>query len=323
MIFNADLFDIIAEAHFGLTVPNTIINSALYKYFTSPKSPQYNEQKLRPMDFLTIAVHDDLFLEYACMSIDTAIWLREAYYNNVKECPDDIMPWERMQFRTSLYVSNMGVSPDYYDDGELSMMMVRNIAMADIFYSFVTMKQLEFIHATSPKSMPLNNEIIVKNIDRLDVMMFLKQRYPAAFAALRKKPAKLTDAIHNNRYTDRPLETFEWLVANKYVKPIIGDIYDECWLIGSVEYLDDSIIQWLLTHHTFGVIERYHEYRSEYENNYALDWVLAIFERCNTATLKLYLETVDNVLPKKLLGKKMVANANFLHSYILENEIGV
>lgn len=325
MLFNADLLNIIAESHLGFTVPDSIINSALYRYFTHPKCTRYSKEGLSSIEFLSIGIYDDVFLEYACLSIDTARWLRTAYYNEVIEFPTNILSWTRMMLRTALYLSDAADELEEGDDCEINPTAINNGDMADIFFAFATIEQLKSVHSMSPNSIPVDAKTIINLVGRLEVMLFLKDHYPAKFAKLRKSPMRsIIDASYTNKYGERSLETFEWLIANKYVKPDEDSIMDTCSLIETVDCGDDSIIQWLLTHHIDGVMERYYENETEHEGNYgnfAAGLLSSIIERCNTTTLKLYLEKVDNRLPRVIVGKNMVNNLKFMHAYILDNDI--
>lgn len=320
MHFNADLLDIIAESQFGFTVSDSITQSTLYKYFSNPKSTQYNACKLTATKFLTIGVNDDLFVEYACLSVETALWLREAYFDLVTDYPEDIVPWTRMELRTSLYLINhiddrqYRVSPDMLEDESAS----------DIFYAFVSMEQLRDFHSEMPKSILISKEIICTTIGRLDVMLFLNEHYPKAFAKVRKSPAGITDMKYTNKYGERSVETFEWLVANKLVKLTKDDFVELCNFQLGIYCCDDSIIQWLLINHLPSVRQIYAEYRNddEDEEDYKLAWFWTIFENCNARTLQMYLEKVDSRLPISILGKRIIENEQFLHAYISENNIG-
>lgn len=195
MIFNKDIFDIIAEIRLGLTIPIELTDTMLYRYFSDPRSIEYSGDLVTTDSFIARALKDRIFMDLACSSKELAGWLISNSYNYY-------------------HIGSLTRLALVIDDRERLLCLLNpNSAFYDIdaIYAFASIDQLQFFYYIYPDYLKLTTKHIWSHIGRLDVMKFLYERNPAVFETA--KDCVTFTLQYWNKYDKRSLETLEWLIA--------------------------------------------------------------------------------------------------------------
>lgn len=237
MMFNNDLFDVIAEADFGFTIPQSLTTSSMYRYMLKNG---YCDKTGGPVLFITDAILDERFVEAACQSVDVCKWiLRTLQGHNLTEDHFTMFKQTKGMSRIILVTDDKEAIEDLMLDNmdELSI---------EFYYAHMTIEQLKWVKLTDPRYLFINKFSICRTIGRLDVMKLIFEWYPAKFEFLKNAVLSVGHFIYQSVYDRRQIETLDWLISTFNLQFTEVDKY--CELDSYLSY-DLSLGHWMIVNH--------------------------------------------------------------------------
>lgn len=307
MLFNADLLDVLSEVYTGFTIPTALTKSALYKYFTNPKSVAYGHETTRPIDFVNSALDDEVFIKYACSSKESAEWFANVIDNEVSVDPFNIT----LEINTLL---RLYLVMDDRIKIKSCLGLYIDCNVSDILYAFATIDQLRWLISTNPGCLCLDAKTICRKIGRLDVMKLLCETDRNVLDDIR------IDGLfyrlqYSNKYDHRTLETIEWLIDTLKIEFDESEIARYSDISDDQYENDESTFQWLMVHHTDAVID---VCIIDIEPDRKKLIMPRLFEYFGKETIQMYFEKIDTQLPIAVIGERKIESIKYLYSLIGE-----
>lgn len=299
MIFNCDLFSVIAEVEYGLTVPDNVRNTDLYRYFSNLRSYKRDPSNFGIKQFIATNIDDEVFIDYACASAETAKWVLHILdYCDQKK----YLSYENST-RLSIAANNMPMLV-------YTLKHKGRYINCGMLYRYLPVNILRAIYSDRPDILSIDRYEISTKIGRLDVMKMIYEFYPEAFSS-----RIVVQAYKGNGF--REVEALEWLIDNGLAEfPSDNPTYDiglACEILG----YDDSMIRWILKHRSV-------EAKKSYNNSYKTDPMkgelfISLMKVCTADTLKMFFEKIDNRTMTALLNPRMIDNIKLIYS-LMQND---
>lgn len=308
MMFNSDMLDVITEVTPGFTIPQSLIDSSMYKYIVDNNNPGHIPYIENPLSFVYQSLCDDLFVNIACKSVDVCKWI-------VRNLQDYIV--DDKMLITLMLSDRLSRVILMADDKEMiEQLMLENMEemTIDLYYAFMSVDQLRWLKLTDPRYLFVNKFSICRTIGRLDVMKLLFEWYPAKFDSLRNATLSISDFIYQNTYDERQIETFEWLVETFNLQFTDVQKYSD---LGQYLRHDNSVGHWMIVNHLDKVIKNP---RSEYKT-----WLFNfIIENYSAQTMQEYIRLQNTVHSNYSFPAYLTVYPNYsFPAYLTDKQVGI
>lgn len=294
MLFNCDLLNVIAEVEYGFTVPETMLDTVFYRHLSRSKSHKQHHFNSINEIFNAIDMDDEIFTEHTYQSARTARWalhIIETYdikgYLSGSRC-----------IRLSIAANDMPkliaiLNKPYFD--------------YEVLYAYATVEQLRMIQ----HMLVVQPYMVSACIARLDVMKFLYEIKPEAFAPTETDYDRTT-ILKYTGYGTRSVKVIEWLVDNGIRKFSSYDLKSKLSIARIIKSYDDSMIKWVLKHHTDAVIRDYEGFYKTENCKYNL--FIKMLQTCNADTIELFYEKINKKSITVMFNAKMIGNMRVVYS---------